>query len=77
LIVAAVTFGVLGVACVLFGAGFAANNNVGVIGGADGPTSIFVSQGAVEELIEAGALLIAAALALLLCRHFKHYSNRK
>ncbi len=47
--------------------------SIGIIGGADGPTAIFVA-GKTGMLLYAGIALLAAALVLLICRIWK---NRK
>lgn len=58
----------VGIGFAAFGVKLAAGRGVGVIGGADGPTAIFIgakySLGLTAGFVAAGMLLIAAAIAL-------------
>lgn len=82
MLITAIILGALGAVCVALGvylaaggtiavcgARFAANGAVGVIGGADGPTAIFVTTkynwNIAVTLIIAGAISAAAAVLLL------------
>lgn len=64
--------GIAGMIFVMAGVALKINNGVSVIGGADGPTSVFVAvklDGAlVGLLIVIGAVLLAAAIRSLLKR---------
>lgn len=47
------------------------NASIGIIGGADGPTSVFISGSPITWVISAAALAAAIALAVFLIRKKK------
>lgn len=53
------------------------NINIGIIGGADGPTSIFVSSSGLSWYEIAALVLVAAAAAAIIIRAITKRKRRK